>query len=174
VRVESVSLPVGALVTQLPFHDYADAYRIEVDPARFRDVDAIARAFTQAPPWWIAAAMRVRDAIVGVFGLKRSSDVALEDDPFARPLAPGAFVGFFRIRDRNATEIVAGEDDRHLDFRVSFLYERRPSGRCFATVSTVVRFHGFAGRAYFLFVGPAHRRIVPAMLRSAVPDTSAF
>jgi hypothetical protein len=35
------------------------------------------------------------------------------------------------------------------------------------TVTTLVRFHNALGRVYFVPVAPAHRRIVPAMMRSA-------
>jgi hypothetical protein len=35
-------------------------------------------------------------------------------------------------------------------------------------VATFVRFHGSLGRAYSVLVGPLHRLIVPAMLRSGV------
>jgi hypothetical protein len=110
--------------------------------------------------------MRLRDALVGVIGLKKSSDAPAPPPENAR-LAPGDFVGFFRVLDRSDDEIVAGEDDRHLDFRVSFLLGRDDGG-AHAIVTTVVKFHGALGRAYFLPVGPVHRRIVPAMLSRAI------
>ena len=158
--VEKVSVPEGSLVAQVPFTDYADAYRIELDAARFPDVDSVARAFADTSPGWIGALMRVRDHAVSIFGLKRSID-APKPIREKRPLVPGDFVGFFRVIERNEREILAGEDDRHLDFRVSFLYERP-----FIVVTTVVRFHNGFGRAYFVPVAPFHRRIVPAMLRA--------
>src|SRR5687768_2568378 len=111
--VEKVSLPPGTLVANLPFADYVDAYRVSVDPTRFPDVDAAARAFGKASPSWISALMRVRDTAVGLFGLKRSVDAppSVKDD---EPIVPGAFIGFFRVIERNDREIIAGEDDRHL------------------------------------------------------------
>lgn len=177
--VEMVPIPAGSLVASVArsggFTDYADAFRACVDPSRYPDVDAFARGFLdQKPPPWIVAAMRARDSIVGtLFGLKTSNDVAVGDranlagEPEASvPLAlvPGVRRGIFRILERTPDEILLGEDDRHLDFRLSLLHERIGDD-AFVTVSTVVRFHNALGRAYFLPVRPVHERIVPAMMR---------
>jgi len=45
--------------------------------------------------------------------------------------------------------VLFGEDDRHLDDRVSLLAQ---DGQ--ATLSTAVRFHGFVCRVYFFLVRP--------------------
>lgn len=160
MTVEKVSVPEGTLVSEVPFTDYADAYRVELDPVRFPDVDSVARAFVESSPGWIARLMRLRDSAVGVFGLKRSVDAPPTVAKDKR-IEPGDFVGFFRVMERNDREILAGEDDRHLDFRISFLYEKGS-----LVVTTVVRFNNALGRAYFVPVAPFHRLIVPAMLRS--------
>lgn len=79
--IERVAVPGGSLVASVArdgaFTDHADAFRARVDPRRFPDVDALARAFLeQRPPAWVAAAMRARDAVVGtLFGLKTSAGV---------------------------------------------------------------------------------------------------
>jgi hypothetical protein len=165
-NVERVSIPPGSLIAEVPFTDYADAYRVRVDPERFPDVDAVARAFVKTSPSWIATLMRVRDSAVGLIGLKRSVDAPPSVAHDVR-IGPGDFVGFFRVLSRNDREILAGEDDRHLDFRISFLYERDTEGNgASVVVTTVVKLHNAFGRAYFVPVAPVHRRIVPAMLRA--------
>jgi Protein of unknown function (DUF2867) len=169
--VEKVKLPEGSLVASLVlterFADHADAFRARVDPARFPDVDAFAHAFLeQEPPTWIAAAMRTRDVLVGsLFGLKTSKDVTANDPtPLPETLVPGVRRGIFRILQRTPNEILMGEDDSHLDFRVSLFHERIGDD-VLVIVSTVVRFHNALGRAYFVPVRPVHGRIVPAMMR---------
>lgn len=57
-----------------------------------------------------------------------------------------------------------GEDDQHLDYRVSVRLERE-QGKCWVVVSTVVKFNNGLGRAYFVPVRPVHKIIVPAMMR---------
>ncbi|WP_176523049.1 DUF2867 domain-containing protein [Blastococcus aggregatus] len=59
-------------------------------------------------------------------------------------------------------------DDRHLDFRVSLRLLHSGGAAEFLQLTTTVTVHGALGRAYFALVRPFHRRIVPAMLRSAV------
>ena len=61
-----------------------------------------------------------------------------------------------------------GLDDRHLDFRVSLRLLRSDDAAGVLQLTTTVTFHGRLGRLYFALVRPFHRRIVPAMLRSAV------
>ena len=181
--IERVAVPGGSLVASVArdgaFTDHADAFRARVDPRRFPDVDALARAFLeQRPPAWVAAAMRARDAVVGtLFGLKTSAgvppghranfagDATTSSAPVA--LVPGMRRGIFRVLDRTTNEILLGEDDTHLDFRVSLLHERAADD-AFITVSTVVRFHNVLGRAYFFPVRPVHARVVPAMMRRAL------
>jgi hypothetical protein len=74
-------------------------------------------------------------------------------------------VGVFRVYERTDDEVLLGEDDRHLDFRVSMLLQREGLEAPRVVVATVVRYNGRLGRLYFAVVRPFHRRIVPAMLR---------
>jgi hypothetical protein len=163
-QIESTQVPEGTLAATLGWSDYVDAYRVEVDPALFPDVEAFARAFLQAPPPWVRAMMRARDGVAVAFGLK-----SMTRDGARQPvdLRLGGRAGIFRVVDRTEREIVLGEDDRHLDFRLSLIYQAGVP-RPFVTVVTRVRFHNALGRAYFAPVAPLHRRIVPAMMRRAV------
>ena len=84
----------------------------------------------------------------------------------------GNRVGIFRVLGRRTDELLLGEDDRHLDFRVSVLL--RDDGEAqWATVTTVVRFHNALGRAYFAVVRPFHQLIVPALIRRALRVAAA-
>jgi hypothetical protein len=79
-------------------------------------------------------------------------------------LRPGGKLGIFKVYARSDDEVLLGEDDHHLDFRVSLL--RVPEqGSDWIVVSTVVRFNNWLGRLYFLPVQFFHRLIVVAMLR---------
>lgn len=173
ITIEKVPLPRGSLVAALPFTDHADAFCARVELARFPDVDAFARAFlSQKPPAWIRAAMKTRDAVVGtLLGLKTMPPGVdlMGSGALSGPLDPkvGARFGIFKFYERTASEILVGEDDRHLDFRVSLLHERSGDD-ALVTMSTVVRFENALGRAYFFPVRPVHGLVVPAMLRRAL------
>lgn len=81
-----------------------------------------------------------------------------------RASSTGERIGIFPVVARTPDEILLGLDDRHLDFRVSVRVADEESANL-GIVSTLVRFNGWLGRAYFLPVRPAHRLIVPVMLR---------
>ena len=165
-RVHKVDLPTGTLVARaFQRKDYADAYRVRLPAGTPNDLDTVVRAALGTAPSWIALLMWLRDRIVAPVGLKTSRPIEQRD------LAHGTFqvgeaLGIFKVFDRADDELLLGQDDRHLDFRVSVLVQHDGSDD-WATVSTVVRFNNWMGRAYFLPVRPLHNLIVPAMLRSA-------
>lgn len=107
--------------------------------------------------------MRVRDLVVARFGLKTARHLATLAGG-----AKGGRVGPFKVYSSDDTEIVIGEDDKHLDFRVSLLCSSgaAPDG-CQLTVSTVVHCHNLLGRAYIFVIAPFHRIVIKASLRRA-------
>jgi hypothetical protein len=164
--IEPVGLPHGSLIAgAFPHVDYADAYRVRLPAGAPSDIDALVRMALGAVPEWVRALMALRDRLVRVAGLKTSPRD--QGDMARAPLQPGATLGIFRVFARTADEILLGEDDRHLDFRLSVLRQSDDTAS-WAIVSTIVRFNNWLGRAYFLPVGPLHRLIVPAILRSAL------
>jgi hypothetical protein len=165
-RVRKVDLPAGTLVAQaFPRLDYADCYCVPLPAGAPNDLDAMARVALGGTPHWITLLMRLRDQIVGPFGLKTSTQVARRTGNNGR-LQIGDQLGIFKVFDRTDNELLLGEDDRHLDFRLSVLV-RNATDTDWAFVSTVVRFNNFIGRMYFLPVRQFHKLIVPAMMRNA-------
>jgi Protein of unknown function (DUF2867) len=142
----------------------ADAFAIRLPLTASSDPDLLARFIFTHQPSWIGKLTRVRDVIVACFGLKTSKHLAtLAGD------AENNRVGIFKIYSTNETEIVLGEDDKHLDFRVSVYCSAASapeSGRQL-TLSTVVHCHNLLGRAYILVIAPFHRMVVKASLRRA-------
>ncbi len=126
----------------LPGFDFADAYASPAPPG-IDAIEATRRAFAR-PPRWAAMLMDLRDRLVAPFGLK-----------------PAPSTGFPVISEA-ADRVVMGFDDRHLDFRIVVTVI---SGTM--TVTTIVRRHNLAGRAYLAAVLPFHRLIVPAFVAKA-------
>jgi hypothetical protein len=165
-RVQKVDLPAGILVARaFPRIDYADAYSLRLPDGASNDLDAVARAALGTAPGWVALLLRLRDLIAGMIGLKTANQSAQHTTTHAT-LQVGDRLGIFKLFDRSVDELLLGEDDRHLDFRVSVLIQHKENAD-WAIISTVVRFNSWLGRAYFLSVRPFHKLIVPAMMRSA-------
>jgi hypothetical protein len=108
--------------------------------------------------------MALRDLLVAGFGLKTAGRLAtLESERGATRLS------IFKIYSTSPTEIVFGEDDKHLDFRLSVLCsdEVSPGAARRLTLATVVHCHNRLGRIYIFLIAPFHRRVVQSRLRSA-------
>lgn len=168
MKILKVPLPAESLLSNpnRPY-DYADSYAAPV-PAGMSAADAAWDFFGRAPEW-VSALMRLRNRVVSLFGLKTGPAVR-PGRPEKKDLAAGQKVGMFRIYSVSETEVILGEDDRHLNFRVSVLLgppENRPPADLsrLLTVSTVVHYQNAFGRIYFFFVRPVHQIIVPAMFR---------
>jgi hypothetical protein len=137
--------------------DFVDAFGIELPHVSELDAEALARAaFEHAAPW-VAVVLRLRDALVRPLGLKTTASLSR---------AGGERIGFFRVFARHPDEIILGEDDAHLDFRVSLLlHPPGASGNRRVSVSTVVFQHGRLGRVYLALIEPFHRLVVRSALR---------
>jgi hypothetical protein len=160
-----VTLPAQSGVTRLyPSVHLADAFAIRLPGDASTDPDVLARFIFAHQPAWVGGLMRVRDLVVARFGLKTGKHLAT----LGQGAAAGR-VGIFRVYSTSESEIVVGEDDKHLDFRVSVLCSGRtaPEMGKELTVSTVVHCHNLLGRTYILAIAPFHRMVVRASLRRA-------
>jgi hypothetical protein len=152
-RIEVVNVPVESNVASgFGAIHYTDAYRIEVPGRPFVLAHEAAIVLFGTTPGWMRWLLKLRDAIVRPFGIRTASD--REDKPQL----------MFALVSENSNETVLGEKDRHLDFRVS-LYIDQVEGKQRLTVTTIVHFNNWLGRAYFLPVRPFHRIIVKSSLK---------
>lgn len=165
----TLAMPVGLPAQSGVNHVYtsmnlADAFAIQLPLSASSDPALLARFIFSHQPPWIGKLTRVRDTIVACFGLKTAKHLAtLAGDTKAKR------VGIFKVYSTSETEIIVGEDDKHLDFRVSLLCSGGPtpdSSRQL-TLSTVVHCHNLLGRTYIFIIAPFHRMVVKASLRRA-------
>lgn len=141
----------------------ADAYAIALPLHASNDPDELARFMFANQPSWVSTLMGVRDSVVAGFGLKTVKHLATLSQQ-----GQAGRVGIFKVYSTSETEVVLGEDDKHLDFRISVLCSSGPEpGSRQLTVSTVVHCHNLLGRSYILAIAPFHRMVVKAGLRQA-------
>lgn len=138
----------------LPGAQFADAFRIAVSDDTLIARQAAERMFERQPRW-IGGLMRLRNLIVAPLGLKTPSH--------GKALAADS-VGLFPVITETPGRIVAGFDDKHLDFRV-IVEVTGTAPRRDVTATTLVMTHNLLGRAYLATIMPFHRIIVPAMMR---------
>lgn len=148
-------------------YDYYDCFGgvTNVDPV---DIIELTKAFAKPSPQWLTTLLVLRNAIAGLAGLK--TDINKNTDPSRKSdFAIGEHIGFFKVYDRTENEMVLGEDDKHLDFRVSLFLEtieNNPTEKR-VVVTTVVKYNNWMGPLYFFFVRPLHKLLVPALLKEA-------
>jgi hypothetical protein len=160
-----VPLPAHSGVSQVyrTVH-LADAFAIALPPGSTQDPEALARFIFAHQPAWIGKLTTLRDTIVAGFGLKTTRELASLGNS-----AKAQRVGIFKIYSTSKNEIVVGEDDKHLDFRVSVLCSGEPGSTSGGqlTLSTVVHCHNLLGHTYLFVIAPFHRLVVKASLRRA-------
>jgi hypothetical protein len=161
----SVSLPPeSALANAYASTHLADAYSIELPAGASTDPELLARFIFAHQARWISVLTALRDALVTGFGLKTARHLASLGSE-----AGAGRLGIFRIYDTSPTEVILGEDDKHLDFRLSVLCagQSSPGARRHLVLSTVVHCHNRLGRLYLFLIAPFHRLVVQSSLRSA-------
>lgn len=165
----AVALPTGSRIAGLYVGaDLVDAYAIGLPPGASHDVEALTRFMLGEEAPWLRLLMGIRDAVVAGFGVKTSRQLRRGSvtDGVAR-------IYIFRVYEITGDEAILGEDDKHLDFRVSV--QRRPGD---IVVTTVVHCHNLLGRAYLALITPFHRLVVKSLLRRAArrgwPGGAAF
>jgi hypothetical protein len=133
---------------------FVDAFRIAVEGRALDARDAAQRMMGRTPRW-IETLLSLRNALVTPFGLKTSG---------AGEKAPGGVIGIFPVLSETPGRLVAGFDDRHLDFRVVVDVVAAGQGQQ-VTATTLVRTHNLLGRCYLAIILPFHRLVVRSLLR---------
>jgi hypothetical protein len=160
--VVSVAVPIESAVSRAyNASDLADAYAIRLPANSITDPELLARFVFSHQARWVGQLMRLRDALVARFGIKTSGQLKKSNDKR---------IYIFKVYETSAHEIVLGEDDKHLDFRLSVFRRTEQAADGSTThlvLSTVVHCHNRLGRAYIMLIAPFHRMIVQSCLRRA-------
>jgi Protein of unknown function (DUF2867) len=181
-------VPKPSLVAaHLPGASFYDAWSMPVGGPP-RDALGYFLLAAASTPAWVNMAMTIRNKVVLAFGLKDLGALPPLDPSLpTTAYQPGDRVGIFKLLQNTPAETLLGDNDKHLDVVVSLhvgppladealdanVVTKHPSNTRVITVSTVVHVHNRLGRLYMLPVTPAHRVIVPTMLRRLASLTSA-
>ena len=118
-------------------------------------------------PWWARALIIVRNAIVSPFGLHAERAARVWTPELKNNYVPGDKIVRFTLFSQDENEIIAGLDDKHLNFRVSVI--KRQDGTAHrVAMSTVIFVHNAFGKAYLSVILPFHRFGMRHLLAQAV------
>ncbi|ASO07396.1 DUF2867 domain-containing protein [Arenibacter algicola] len=175
MKIIKTTLPYQSLLNNSEKkYDYIDSFQgaINVIDNKFTSTD-IGKAFFSSGPQWVSKLFSLRNKIVSVFGLKTSGENTNREKQLQNfKCEPGEQMGLFKVFAKNENEVILGEDDKHLNFRVSLFLGPQISGTTIkhTTVSTTVEFNNWFGRLYFIPVRPFHKLIVPTMLKGIIKE----
>lgn len=166
--VVSRELPSGtAIEPEMREHaSYTDAWCVPLRSAAPGVVDLFFAIFGHHPAW-LKAVLLIRHRIGTWFGLDgaAASDI-LRPTRHGHAYRVGDTIGPWPIYSVTDDELVAGRNNRHLDFRLSLMKDTHGPQPC-VIASTVCRTHNRFGRVYLKLVLPFHRWGVQQLLLRA-------
>lgn len=153
-RIARVEPPAESLIADWYRQaDLLDSYAVVAPAPVPGTMRALAERALATPPTWFRVLIGMRDALMRPLGVKTTAQ--LRDARRA-----GDRIDFFPVLQETADEIVIGEDDRHLDFRMSLRRDRN-----LLVATTVVRVHNAVGQAYIQVIRPFHHLVVRSAMR---------
>jgi len=144
---------------------FVDCY--EATPVHKQDLSEIYWAIFAHSPGWVTWLMNTRNRIVGILGLKTASPDEAKSAhtlPAKDKIEVGKRLGMFTLLHLSENQLVTGENDRHLDFRISLTW----AGPKTIRMTTVVNTHNTLGKIYMAFIKPFHKLIARTMINTAL------
>ena len=156
IKIQEIEPEIDA-ATLLAGAQFIDAWSIAVDD-RALDARHAAEKMLARGPRWVDTLVKLRNRLVTPFGLKTPAPDGAT--------SPGR-IGIFPVLSETPERLVAGLNDRHLDFRLVVDVAAADQGQR-VTATTVVLTHNWLGRSYLAVIMPFHRLIVRTLLRQVI------
>lgn len=145
---------------------FRDAYRAPLRHPGTGVTDLFAAVFMHHPPW-MKLALIVRNRLASWCGLEAPTAAEILHPHVASSCRAGDKIGVWPVFSLNDAELVAGRDNKHLDFRLSVL-KGVDGAAASVTISTVCSVHNWFGKVYLFFVIPFHRWGVRRLIADAI------
>jgi Protein of unknown function (DUF2867) len=118
-------------------------------------------------PLWMKSILIARNRVASFCGLDAATASELMKPQVKRSYNVGDKIGPWPIFNLTQSELVAGRDNNHLDFRLSVLKEKNGETTS-AVISTICTTHNVFGRLYLFFIIPFHKWGVRRLISRAV------
>src|SRR5882724_8621883 len=162
-EVPSSSALSQDLIRSAYFHD---SYSVPLARPGLSIVDIFFALFGHTP-FWMKALLIARNAIARRFGLEAPIAAEILHPTMRSTYSIGDKIGPWPIYFIGEDEIVAGRNNKHLDFRLSVLRVTDGAAES-VVVSTICSVHNLSGKIYLFFIVPFHRTGVKALMANAV------
>jgi len=146
--------------------DFRDSYKVRLSRSELGIVDIFFGIFAHLP-WLPKVVLIVRNTLASLIGLEAPTASEILHFEIRDNYAVGDKIGVWPIFFLGENEIVAGRDNKHLDFRLSVL--KLPDGEAKSVVvTTVCTVRNQFGKYYLWVIVPFHKRGVQRLMSNAV------
>jgi hypothetical protein len=145
---------------------FREAFRVPLRRVEASVIDLFFAVFGYHPAW-LKGLLVVRNCLASACGLEGPTVAEILVVERKSRYAVGDKIGPWPIFTLTDTELVAGRDNKHLDFRVSVLKEME-GATAHAVISTVCVVRNGFGTAYLTVVVPFHKLGMPRLLMRAI------
>jgi hypothetical protein len=168
MHVIECDIPAGSALRRdlIASADFHDCYRAPLARRELPIVEIFFALFGHTP-LWMKLLLIVRNAAARRFGLEAPTVGEIMKPTVGSEYRVGEKIGPWPIFYIGDNEIVAGRDNKHMDFRLSVL--RAVDGDAMSVVvSTICNVHNVFGKIYLFFIVPFHRHGVRSLISRAV------
>jgi len=157
MQVIECDVPSGSalsreLIGNAHFHD---SYRAPLARPELGIVDIFFALFGHTP-LWMKLLLIVRNAAARLFGLEVPTVGEIMKPIVRNEYCVGGKIGPWPIFFIDDNEIVAGRNNKHIDFRLSVLKAVDGDAMSVVVVSTICTVHNVFGKIYLFFIVPFH------------------
>ncbi len=145
---------------------FRDSYQVPLRHPHASPVDIFFGIFGHHP-MWMKILLIIRNKIASLCGLHVPTVDDILNPIVSSSYAVGDKIGPWPIFMLTEAELVAGRDNKHLDFRLSVLREANGE-MARVVVSTVCTVHNAFGKIYLFFIVPFHKWGLKRIMSNAV------
>lgn len=169
MKITEVKISKAYLIAQLSTKiDYADSFQLKTHLLKNvpKPKDCLVAFFKSFSPF-LTKLIITREIIAKKLGLKTENKITNNQrnkliDEFEGNI--GDSIAIFEVLHKNDTELLTGQTDKHLDFKLSFICYKENEDKI-VELATTVKFHNLLGKIYFFFVKPFHRYFMKRILK---------
>jgi hypothetical protein len=145
---------------------FRDSYRALLRHADASVIDIFFSIFGHRP-LWMKTPLIIRNKIASLCGLDAPTTAEIIHPEIKSSYQVGDKIGAWPIFSLSETELVAGRNNKHLDFRLSVL--KVADGKSVSVVvSTICTVHNAFGKIYLFFIVPFHKWGVQRLISNAI------
>jgi Protein of unknown function (DUF2867) len=167
MKVEECQVPSASAIGRqvVDAACFRDSYRAPLMNRQASVIDIFFGVFGHHP-LWMKRVLILRNRIASACGLDAPTRSEIMRPEAKSQYRVGDKIGPWPIFSLTDTELVAGRNNKHLDFRLSVFREISNEAAC-AVISTVCTTHNTFGKIYLFFVVPFHKWGVQRLILNA-------